>query len=1225
MTSPRRIRPPQGIRVASLRWAAGMFLWIIGALMLVTPDQFAIPNYAALFPHLSWYGGGFLLAGSALIVAAVQVLPRWVVLIAHSAAAAALFLLAFCLGSTGAWTGTSMYAILGGAVLVAPLCSPAGTAASRTSTRDLFTVAAGLAAACTGGILLAFPSQFQSHIYDLLRPHLATAGAYVLLAGAGLVVASSVTSLPRWATVLAHVVGAGAFAIFVVFLALPNRLSTGIVLYGGLACWTLALPWVGHRLHAIDPRSLRVRMSVAFAAAATLPLVAAIAYGTGISKRASTQATLAQQETLAEAVAHDVADYVGLHRQAVAVLAAQPGLLDMPPAQQRALLQAVFAGYPDAVVLAVVDAAGQPVARGDDFKPTPSSGSPVFQDVRRTVRPAVHVLVGPVLHQPVAALGAPILGREGRFAGVVVLSIGTARLADVIAHDVDGAGGRAYLVDETGHAIVNPDPSLATPFVDMSKAAPVAAMRVDADGHGALVYAGSDGRWLAGYARIPDLGWGVVAEERDDVALAGALAASQLTLFAMLIAAAVAIGAGTIVARRLAAPLAELGTAADRLASGDTAQPLPASEITEIAQLSTAFGTMRARLTTQTAEREGALRDLSERATALREKAQLLELATDAIFVLSFDDKRITYWSRGAEELYGWSRGEALGTTSDDLLHTELPRPRAEIEAELVADGRWDGQLVHTTRDGAKVVVASRWALLRDEGGRPLAILEINTDVTERQAVERMKNEFVSVVSHELRTPLTSIRGALGLVASGALGAIPARGQQMLDIAVSNTDRLVRLINDILDIERMESGKVTMTMVACDAADLMVQVRDLLQDTAERAGVTLDVAPFPARLLADPDRIQQTMINLVGNAIKFSPQGGTVRLAAERRAGELVFRVQDQGRGIPADKVDRVFDRFFQVDSSDSREKGGTGLGLAICRTIVEQHGGRIWAESELGKGSSFYFTVPLLDHDAGTEAHADPGLRTLLVCDDDPAVRAVVKAVFERRGYRVVQAASGDEAVQVAVAERPVAILLDILMPGMDGAQTMDALRQRPETAGTPIVIHSVVAPGHADYTLDGAADWLQKPTAATALVAAVERALRKDGSPYRVLVVEDDQSLGSVLSTMLQHRGVQAVRAQSASEAIELASSQPPDLLMLDLALPDGDGYSVVDRLRSEERLRTIPIAVYTARDLDAEERDRLSLGRAEFLTKGHIAPEEAVGRIVGLLDRVTSRADN
>ncbi|MEG3899102.1 MULTISPECIES: PAS domain S-box protein [unclassified Microcoleus] len=297
-------------------------------------------------------------------------------------------------------------------------------------------------------------------------------------------------------------------------------------------------------------------------------------------------------------------------------------------------------------------------------------------------------------------------------------------------------------------------------------------------------------------------------------------------------------------------------------------------------------------------------------------------------------------------------------------------------------------------RDGSSFPVEYVVAPMREQGEIIGAVVTFK-DITERLAIERMKDEFISVVSHELRTPMTSIHGALGLLNSGLLDVYPHKAKRMLEIAVTNTDRLVRLINDILDLERMESSYSTAIKQTCNVAELMLQAADEMQGMAQQAGVTLSVRPVGAQLRAVPDRLIQTLTNLLSNAIKFSPSGATVWLSGElthnpdlaEKAGYksvsssllspesaaahphlpgtnssyIVIAVKDQGRGIPADKLEIIFERFQQVDASDSRQKGGTGLGLAICRSIVQQHGGRMWVESVLGEGSTFFLSLPVL------------------------------------------------------------------------------------------------------------------------------------------------------------------------------------------------------------------------------------------------------------------------
>ncbi|WP_264324022.1 ATP-binding protein [Romeriopsis navalis] len=253
----------------------------------------------------------------------------------------------------------------------------------------------------------------------------------------------------------------------------------------------------------------------------------------------------------------------------------------------------------------------------------------------------------------------------------------------------------------------------------------------------------------------------------------------------------------------------------------------------------------------------------------------------------------------------------------------------------------------------------------------------LTSDISDRKAIERMKDEFISVVSHELRTPLTSIHSALKILATGRLGDLSNDGKQMLGIADENTDRLVRLVNNVLDLQRIESGAVTMDRQICDAADLLVKATEAMQAMAQQHHITLADQPMSMPLWVDPDYIVQALTNLLSNAIKFSPPETIVTLSAKRlnatsnRPNSVQFQVQDHGPGIPQTKLESIFERFHQVDSSDARKKGGTGLGLTICRTIIEQHNGHIWAESTEGQGSTFIFTLPLLQPPA-THAEDD-------------------------------------------------------------------------------------------------------------------------------------------------------------------------------------------------------------------------------------------------------------
>ena len=744
-----------------------------------------------------------------------------------------------------------------------------------------------------------------------------------------------------------------------------------------------------------------------------------------------------------------------------------------------------------------------------------------------------------------------------------------------------------------------------------------------------------------------------------------------------------------------------------------------------------------------------------ERALAsLREQAEMLDRASESIVIRDLD-ARIVYFNAGAEAMYGWPVDEALGAVTHDLFATVFPEPLAGIEEALYRDGRWDGELRHTTRAGDEIVVLSRWSLQTAADGRPKAVLEISSDVTarlraeeelrrseelyrsviaamsegvivqdaegivtacnqsaerilgygaerllgrspadprwgavredgyplpveehsafqtlrtgdpvrgvvlgvrrpdgelrwlsassepivrsgesrpyavvtsfedvtEQREVARMKDEFVSVVSHELRTPLTSIRGALRLLEGGAVGDLDEKAQRLLEIAGSNSDRLLRLINDILDIERLESGQVSVDRRPADALELVRLAVDAIQPIAERAGVTLRSDVEPVALVVDADRIVQTLTNLLGNAIKFSDPGGEVVVEVRGGAEGAVVRVVDRGRGIPAAKLESIFDRFQQVDASDSRQKGGTGLGLAICRSIVAQHGGRIWAESVAGVGSTFTFTLPAAEMQAVTPASIAGAGRataapTVAVCSAEPRTIDALAPVLERRGYRVLGMSSIAEVATVTATEQLQVVLLDL-----DGEGAVaDDLPAGAAIDGVPVVMFTRSGlpheggEGSAVVSLDtGAVD-------TEFLGDVLQRALRAHAPVRRVLVVEDDPDLAAIIVETFQRHGVETHHAPTTRDAVQLSHEVAPDLVVLDLVLPDGDGFWVVDWLRRQDRLHLVPLVVYTAKDLSDEERERLRLGQTVFLTKGRVSPEEFERHVIELLGHIT-----
>ena len=487
--------------------------------------------------------------------------------------------------------------------------------------------------------------------------------------------------------------------------------------------------------------------------------------------------------------------------------------------------------------------------------------------------------------------------------------------------------------------------------------------------------------------------------------------------------------------------------------------------------------------------------------TELRLTQFSVEHAADGVFWMD-SQGRIVYVNEAACKSLGRSREEVLSLSIPDIDPLVPGENWGTVWAQIKARGAMTFESQHQTKLG-KIFPVEVTANYLEFDGKEYSFA-FARDITERREVERTKGELISVVSHELRTPLTSIRGALGLLAGGLLRSQPEKGERMLEIAVSNTDRLVRLINDILDLERMESGKMNMEKLTCNAAQLMTQAVDSVRDLAEKAGVSLSVSTEAVRLWVDPDRIIQAFINLLSNAIKFSPQGRMIWFSAAVQADAIRFEVKDNGRGIPLEKQESIFERFQQVDASDRRDKGGTGLGLPITRSIAQQHGGRVWVQSTEGQGSTFFLNLPLI-----------------------PAETTVVS-------------------------------------DGRAGKSVLGKVNDGP-----------------------------------------------------RVLVVEDDPDLARVLTTVFERHGAVVANARTGQEAVEVCPQFVPDLLVLDVMLPELDGFGVVEQLRKHERLQHLPVAVYSVKELDDVERARLRLGESIYMTKSRLTPQEFEERAMGLLN--------
>ena len=543
----------------------------------------------------------------------------------------------------------------------------------------------------------------------------------------------------------------------------------------------------------------------------------------------------------------------------------------------------------------------------------------------------------------------------------------------------------------------------------------------------------------------------------------------------------------------------------------------------------------------------------------------------------------------------------------------------------------------------AALLVAYRNALKRgDKLAEALARAQKQTAqdqnaLQKRKQLDTLKDEFISTVSHELRTPLTSIRGALGLLSAGVMGKVDDKALNLLRIASTNTDRLVRLINDILDLERMDAGRAPLHLRRCSLSELVLQAVETMRSMADASDIRIEIVPElqadPIVFEGDSDRMQQVLVNLLSNAIKFSPRGSSVRVLGGYDGENLLLRIEDRGRGVPTDKLETIFDRFHQVEASDARQKGGTGLGLAICRSILAQHGGSIWAErndihGNNQLGTSFVLRMPRLV--AASEVTPLPlaPQGAILVVDDDAGVRQIVAEQLRRHGYTVLETDRGEQALSIAAHQQVEAILLDLYMPGLTGWQTIEKLKQNPATANIPVVVLSVLSPAvqtsDSQQLLSNAQGWVQKPFNESLLLAELGRVLHSGTGPGRILLVEDDEDLASVVLSSFETEkkhgkkkgSIGIHHVSNAADAKLSCESDPPDILILDLTLPDGSGFALVDWLRRQPSLRTLPLVVYSGREVTAAEMEQLRLGPTQFLTKARVQPQDVEELVLAMV---------
>lgn len=644
----------------------------------------------------------------------------------------------------------------------------------------------------------------------------------------------------------------------------------------------------------------------------------------------------------------------------------------------------------------------------------------------------------------------------------------------------------------------------------------------------------------------------------------------------------------------------------------------------------------------------GTIRDITERKqfeTALVQERERFRLLTEALpqhVWTALPDGTLDFVNQRVIEFFGRPGPQIIGDGWQEVIHPgDLPTVAQRWGHALETGEPYEVEFRLRRADGVFCWHLGRALPMRNEDGEIVRWFGSNTDITDRKRVEQAlrdakeaaetargsaeaanqaKSQFLANVSHELRTPLNAVIGYSEMLQEEVEEAGHSHFLPDLQKINAAGRHLLGLINDVLDLSKIEAGKMELFLETFELAPMLTDITDVVGPLISQRGNRIEVEQDPALLHCHADRmkVRQCLFNLVSNAAKFT-DNGTVRLTARKEGtdehAQVIFEVSDTGVGMTPEQVSRLFESFVQVDESGAKRHGGTGLGLAITRRLCELMGGHVSVVSTPGEGSTFTIRLPLhvKPPSDAPDADAPPPMRgegLVLVIDDDPDARDLIQRNLERGGYHVATATNGEDGLRLARDLHPVVIVCDVMMQGVDGWEVISIVQTDPALHGTPVILVTIVKDKNLGYTL-GAAGYLTKPVDRDELLAEIARHyVPQPGG--RLLIVEDDAATRELLRRTLESGPCEVLEATNGKEALDILATTPPDAILLDLMMPEMDGFEVVEALQEREEWRAIPVIVLTAKTITQTDRQRLKGYVENLVLKGGRDKEDVLADI-------------